>query len=301
MATINENLQTLNEAKLAIKTAIENKGVDLTDVPFTEYAEKINDVYSVTKLLNTKVNKSGASIFNSFTDLTDEDLKSIFSGVTTFAPSEISYMFFKCGKITEIPQFDASNVIYAQNTFEGCSSVKSFPWFDFSKAIYTGSMFRDCKSIETIPLYDFSNVGSAAYMFYNCENLKIVPALDFRNVPNLHSVFQWCPLTEVWVRNIKSSIQVASGSTWGHLLTLESLIHLIKELRDTGSLKTLTVGNVNLEKLANVYVRTIEVTDEMRAEDDLIDEKLPFEICESTDEGAMLISDYVALKNWSIA
>ena len=41
MATIAENLLTLNEAKKAIKTAIEEKGQDLTGVPFTKYAEKI--------------------------------------------------------------------------------------------------------------------------------------------------------------------------------------------------------------------------------------------------------------------
>ena len=38
----------------------------------------------------------------------------------------------------------------------------------------------------------------------------------------------------------------------------------------------------------------------MRASDILVDRKLPFEVCNSTDSGAMTISEYLALKNWQI-
>ena len=41
MANISENLLALNEAKQAIKTAIENKGQDLTGVSLAGYVEKI--------------------------------------------------------------------------------------------------------------------------------------------------------------------------------------------------------------------------------------------------------------------
>ena len=46
MATISENLQTLATAKANIKSAIESKGQDLTNVPFTEYAGKISAIES---------------------------------------------------------------------------------------------------------------------------------------------------------------------------------------------------------------------------------------------------------------
>ena len=42
MSTIAENLLALQQVKTNIKTAIESKGQDLTNIPFTEYAEKIN-------------------------------------------------------------------------------------------------------------------------------------------------------------------------------------------------------------------------------------------------------------------
>ena len=139
-------------------------------------------------------------------------------------------------------------------------------------------------------------------MFNYCSALTSVPQFDVRNVVNLGNTFWACrALTDVRIRNIKANLQVGNGTSWGHLLTVDSLVHLIYELRDTGSSKTLTVGSANLEKLADVYVKLIDITDEMRVEDDLIDEKLPFVICESTDEGAILITDYVAAKNWALA
>ena len=44
MSTIAENLLALQTAKENIKTAIESKGQDLTDVPFTEYSNKISAI-----------------------------------------------------------------------------------------------------------------------------------------------------------------------------------------------------------------------------------------------------------------
>jgi len=139
-------------------------------------------------------------------------------------------------------------------------------------------------------------------MLSRCEALVNVPSYDLRSATTLSDMFRNCvALTECRIKNIGAKLQVGSGSTYGHLLTVESLVHMIGELRTKTSSTTFTIGTTNLEKLANVYVRTIEITDEMRAEDDLIDEKLPFEVCESTDEGATLITDYVGFKNWELA
>lgn len=46
MATIAENLLSLNETKASIKASIEEKGQDLTNVPFTAYADKIAEIKS---------------------------------------------------------------------------------------------------------------------------------------------------------------------------------------------------------------------------------------------------------------
>lgn len=230
MATIAENLQTLNETKANIKMAIEAKGQDLTDVPFTQYAEKIN---------NIQAGGSGGEI------------KRLFDGMKTM-----------------------------NRTF-------------FYSDIEDYSSYLEEKDTE--------NVIGLWYTWGGCSKLRKIPRLDLQSCNTLDVPFNGCAaLEEVYFCNIRSSVQVASGTTYGHLLTIESLIHLIGELRDVGLSKTLTIGSANLEKLANVYVKPIDITDEMRAEDDFIDQKLPFVVCDSTDEGACPIVDYANYKNWQV-
>ena len=215
--------------------------------------------------------------------------------------TDMRNMFNGCCFLTEIPLFDTSNVTSMNGMFDGCHSLTTVPRFDTSNVQIISNMFNYCYSLTTVPLFDTSAVTIAGQTFGYCYSLTTVPTLDVRAATTLSSMFYECrSLTECWLRNIKTNLTVGSGTSYGHLLTVESLLHLIKECRDTGSMKTLTIGTANLEKLANTYVKVIDITDEMRAEDDLIDEKLPFVVCESTDEGAMLITDYVLEKNWQL-
>lgn len=262
MATVAENLQTLNEAKSAIKMAIEAKGQDMTDVPFTQYAEKIEGIQAggddgEPNMLEAMINVT-KSISFWFEKITDDDI-------------------------------DVIETILSSVNFKNIDTYSA------------ASSFRNNVKITRLPLFDTSSCSAFGYFVYGCTKLTTMPAYDVRNSTSFGSTFTNCyALGEVWIKNIKANLQVGSGESYGHLLTVESLIHLIYELRDTGSARTLTVGSANLEKLANVYVKTVEITEEMRAEDDLVDEKLPFVVCESADEGACLIVDYANYKNWEV-
>lgn len=197
---------------------------------------------------------------------------------------------------------DMSNVTNVTNMFYSCTALTSVPLFDTSSITTMGGMFNVCRALTSVPLFDTRNAVSINGMFSNCSALTSVPSFDIRNVTLTTGMFTYCnALTECWVRNIKTDLQVGSYSSWGHLLTLESLLHLCKECRNTGSSLTLTIGTANLTKLEGIYVKFIDITDDMRAEDDLIDEKYPFVQCESTDEGAMTIQEYMATKMWSLA
>ena len=59
MATIAENLQTIQNIKQDIKTAIENKGVDMTNTPFTEYSTKIDEISSESIFETINITQNG--------------------------------------------------------------------------------------------------------------------------------------------------------------------------------------------------------------------------------------------------
>ena len=188
-------------------------------------------------------------------------------------------MLFYQSKAKYVPSLNAKGSDSIQVMFAGCSNLIEVPFLDTAHILSVQQFVDGCSLLEVIPAYDFRKVIYTNNIFRNCSNLK-----------------------EIWIKNIPNTIQVASGDTYGHLLTVDSLVHLIQELIPPSlRQQTLTIGEINREKLTNVHIRLIEITDAMRAEDDLIDQKLPFEVCESTDEGAIPIIDYANSKNWNIA
>jgi hypothetical protein len=144
----------------------------------------------------------------------------------------------------------------------------------------TYGMFQRCKELVTVELVDMLNVTTTNIMFDNCTSL-----------------------TNLTLKNIKVGLRIGSGTSWGHLLTDESLINTAKELWDlTGSTsQTLTLSTPSLARFSEIYVKLVDVTDEMIAQDQYITNKKPCVVCESTDEGAMTIQEYVISKNWALA
>lgn len=141
-----------------------------------------------------------------------------------------------------------------------------------------------------------------ADMAAGCSKLKTIKA-DFRNLLSAtNGLVSGCSKLEtVEIKNIGVNLQVGSGTSWGHLLTQESALSLCFQCRNTGSTKTITFAKPVFDNLATLYVKYVDITEEMRADDDLIDEKYPFVLCESTDEGAMTIATYMTNKMWAIA
>ena len=216
-------------------------------------------------------------------------------------------LFRICSSLESVPQLDTSKATTIQEMFSGCYKLTSIPQLDTSNVTNMNTTFSGCYLITSVPLLDTSKVTFMPNLFSSCSNLETVPLLNFiatTSSSSTNSIFYNCSkLTNVTIKNIKYNLQIGSGTSWGHLLTLESLVNTIKELWDYSSDTTtrkLTISTASGEKIASVYVKLVDITDEMRAEDEYIDNKKPCIVCDSTDDGAMLLEDYAMLKNWDI-
>ena len=227
-------------------------------------------------------------------------MSSMFTGCTSLTTipqidtsnvTSMNSMFYNCTSLTTIPQMNTSNATNMNSMFRNCSSLTTIPQMNTSNATNMGSMFYGCTSLTTIPQMDTSKVTTMNYMFNGCTSLTTIPQMDTSNVTNMESMFRNCSsLTNLDLRNIRTSLQIGSGTSWGHLLTVDSLVNTIKELVTQTSYKTLTMGTANLGKIANLYCKIIDDTDP----------KKTMELCESTEEGAMTLTDYAKLKKWNI-
>ena len=306
IGTAERSLKKLLDAKKRAYYLFDNFKNDSTD-GFIEYADTSN-VTNMSSMFNGCSSLTTVSAFDTSNVTNMSSMFNRCSSLTTvpsFDTSNVTNMdemFNECSSLTTVPAFDTSNVIGMRYMFNECLSLTTVPAFNTSNVTNMSSMFRRCSSLTTVSAFDTSNVTNMSSMFYGCSSLTTVPELDMFKVSSAPTMFGNCAsLTNCFLRNIKCNLTIGSETTYGHLLTLESLLFMIKELIDTGSKKTFTVGTANLKKLANIYVKTVEITDEMRTEDPNIDLKLPFETCESTDEGAKLITEYVGDKHWALA
>lgn len=273
---------------------------DIIDYNDTEYVEEIDYLYGYcTKLksypaINTKNAKkishyayqASQNIKEVFLETDNaEDLSGLFNQTyfekvklsNTSKVKKMDYMFCVT-RITESPEMDTSNVEIMNNMFNNTYSIKIVKSMDTRKVKNITYCFAGCSNIHTIEgvidLISIESVNNQINLFYNCKLLE-----------------------NVKLANIKWNLQLGSSNSWGHLLSLDSLITACKECIMADETRTLTLGSVNISKIENIYVKFTDSSITTIS----VGEKGEVEVCESTDEGAMTLIDYMNMKGWTVA
>lgn len=246
--------------------------------------------------------------------------------------SSCEYMFENCNGITHFPfaleiiQADSGygsgktqmfNAIFKNCSLEHVSLILQSSSFGTSFQ----NTFYNCKKLKevNIQINNENSYGTRLLngTFNNCENLETIKWNIFFSGSNnyFNSVFYNCKaLQNVKFKRLSFSIGyyiIGAGDgtysgDYATKLTVESLLSLCQAKTAVTDNVTIQIGSANTKKLQEVYVKlavnSSSATDYngYNVSQNDYDKIKPFEVCQPTDEGAMTISEYMALKNTTL-
>lgn len=187
--SIASEITRIQNAKASIKTAIENKGVEVGGDLIDTYADKIAEIIPhdttmedslITKRLsgeytNNRIARVGPQAFRE-------------TGITIFNSDSVTYIggyaFYYIGSLTECNTPNVTSLSGA-GTFTGCTRLKKI---NFSKN-NTGigqSCFRGCTALENAHIGNVTSITTE--VFKDCTNLKTLIITKTKYVPALSNI-----------------------------------------------------------------------------------------------------------------
>lgn len=177
-----------------------------------------------------------------------------------------NFGFANSYKMTTHPNINLENVTSAVNCFSNCNSLKEINLPTTKKVTAFDSFIDNCSVLEKI-------------------------TIDARSATSVKNTFSRNTLSYVCAIGIKISFIISSSTKF----TASDLVTTMSNCQVITTTQTLTMGSTNLAKLNGVYVKETGVEPYKGIT------VRPVVICESTDEGAMLATDYFTSTGWTLA
>ena len=158
--------------------------------------------------------------------------------------NDISYIFFECSKLKEIPDisnWNTKNIINMSYIFKGCSELKSLPdiskW-DTRNVVNMSNIFSGCKSLFSLPdisKWDISNVTDLSGIFSECKELKNIPDISNWNTSNFININKF-------FNNCSSLITIPDISKWD-ISNVKDISYLFSDCSSLVSLPDISIWN----------------------------------------------------------
>lgn len=262
--SITDKLQTLKNTKQAIKQALIDKGVEVSDSDnFASYAEKIteittgssdetiagmsiSDIFSVDE--NGVLNKAKkTNLVCTANVIGDDALRCIFDG-------EHQYTHFNNSYLTSVsfPNLTTIDSCGLKETFNYCKNLTSISFPNLT-SIGSSGMYRtffSCQKLTSISFPKLTSIGSCGMQstFIFCDSLKTINFPNLTTIGNygMSSVFSSNFLTSVNFPNLTTIDSCGMRETFSSCINLTSLD--LPSL--SGSIYGNTFyGNYNLRKI----------------------------------------------------
>lgn len=190
------NYNTINVTNMAFMF---NNCLNLTSVPNFDTSNVINmgnmfngwisnKTIPITSIPNfNTINVTDMSKMlrgTNITDLPNFDMSNVVE-----APS----MCTKCVHLVNIPDLNLPNIINTPDMFAGCTSLMNIPNIEMNQAINASSMFKDNPNLVNIGTINMANMRDVSQMFRNDFNLVNVPEFHLSDTTALlYSMFAGC-------------------------------------------------------------------------------------------------------------
>ena len=175
MSQLIDNLNTIESIKTDIKTALENKGVDMTGISFPGYASKIGEI-------------SGGGGW---------DQKSFTEGVAKIINLDNSASFVASNAFNGNGNIKTVNLPYAtsvgNSAFNNCSSLTNV---NIPMCSYIGSTaFAYCNSLSQVNLTVCSYISNYAFQYCYLLSQVSIPMCNYINIGTFRDCYQLSQLT----------------------------------------------------------------------------------------------------------
>ena len=223
---INEELTRIKNAKEAIKTSIEAKGVTVGDGTIDTYASKIDEISTSSAVLGTKTITANGTY-----KATDDNLDGYSQVTVETSGVDINDYFWENFSLSGSYYNDSSNLLRilkkviisntaasVGNTFTNTNletivfkptvakqltianrmfynsqklkTIQGLDYFDFSKVEDLSGMFGECRLLESVPYFDTSSCTTLSNAFSHTDTLSSVPLYNTSNVVQMKGTFQ---------------------------------------------------------------------------------------------------------------
>ena len=212
--SLENKLTYLNGTKEAIKQAIIDKGVSVTEADtFRSYASKIEEIQS---------GGSSGDCPKHTLDLTDgvsnsfnitKEIKEIILPSNMDNVIAMSGCFSHCTLLTSITLPELPNVTTMSDCFASCYSLTSITLPSSLPMVSDiNSCFDQCSSLTSITLPELPNVTTMGGMFRQCYSLRSITLLELPKVEDMYDTFVFCSkLTSITLPSSLPNVTNMSG------------------------------------------------------------------------------------------
>ncbi len=189
MGTIIDKINAATASKQAIKVAIENKGVVVGDIPFSQYSQKVADIPQSQGGIDALIKQYGYSESMSYLNAMLESSYAITKNWTSYN---------NYGENTDV--YAIPNILGSVGiNFSGYRRLLFIPKIDCSKVEKMYSVFRNCEFLIEIELLNldlgdskFTDRLSFQLLFSGCKSLKVVKGLTGKPTKSIARMFEGC-------------------------------------------------------------------------------------------------------------